>query len=284
MSRLCWWLVDIVSRLLNPGERAVVRGDFAESGETARQALRGVLGLVLRRQAAVWNDWRPWLALVGLVGIAGARLSEALFRFNAAVNQQLMAFRQYGVRSETGLTLREDIFCFVRMALALVSWSWVSGFALGSLSGRGLWLTSAMFYLVVGNFFVARLILHGNITLPGNPSVLSLLIRAMIPFGIGSLFFLAVALWGARKGLQLRTLGMRQAATVAVTVMIVSGLAFWTDGWYEAARESWSGGVWHGDRWHERLLPIGLLNWPLAYMIASSIWQHRRAAVSPESV
>jgi len=84
MSELCWWLVDIVSRLLDPRERAVVRGDFAESGETCGQALRDVLGLVLRRQAAVWTDWRPWLALVGLVGIAGPRLSEGVFRFNAA--------------------------------------------------------------------------------------------------------------------------------------------------------------------------------------------------------
>jgi len=146
MSRLCWWLVDIASRLLDPGERAVVRGDFAESGETAGPALRGVLGLVLRRQAAVWIDWRPWLALVGLVGIAGPRLSEATFLFNNAINQQLIVFRMYGVHPETGLTFRQDVFCLVCMALALASWSWVSGFVLGSLSGRGIWFTGPMFY------------------------------------------------------------------------------------------------------------------------------------------
>jgi len=276
MSRLCWWLVDVASLLLEPGERTVVCGDFAESGETAGQALRDVLGLVVRRQAAVWTDWRPWLALLGLVGVAGPCLSEALFRFNVAIGQQVMAFRQYGVRSETGLTFREDIVCFVCMALALVSWSWVSGFVLGSLSGCGLWLTGATFYLVVGNFFVARLMLDGSIRLQGNPSVLFLLIRALIPLGLGpGLLFLAVALWGARKGLQLRTLEIRQTVIVAVTVTILSVLAFWTEGWYETARQTWSGGLWHGEPWQGRLLPMALLNWPLAYMLATSIWQRR---------
>ena len=67
MNRICWWLVDVVSRMLEPGERDVVRGDFAESGESGGRALRDVLGLVVRRQAALWKDWRPWLALVGLI-------------------------------------------------------------------------------------------------------------------------------------------------------------------------------------------------------------------------
>ena len=34
MTRLCWWLVETVSRVLEPDERNAVRGDFAESGET----------------------------------------------------------------------------------------------------------------------------------------------------------------------------------------------------------------------------------------------------------
>src|SRR5205823_12219606 len=50
-----------------PDERVAVRGDFAESGETGGQALHDVLGLVVRRQAALWQGWRPWLVFVGLV-------------------------------------------------------------------------------------------------------------------------------------------------------------------------------------------------------------------------
>src|SRR6185503_6548406 len=75
MIRICWWLVDIVSRALEPNEQDAVRGDFAESGESSGQALRDVLGLVVRRQAALWNDWRPWLVLVGLIVPLGMLLS-----------------------------------------------------------------------------------------------------------------------------------------------------------------------------------------------------------------
>ena len=38
MSRICWWLVDVVSRALTADERDVVLGDFAESGETGRES------------------------------------------------------------------------------------------------------------------------------------------------------------------------------------------------------------------------------------------------------
>ena len=75
MTRICWWLVDRSSRLLEPDEREAVRGDLAESGETGGQALRGVLGLVVRRQVALWKHWRPWLALIGLVVPLGMLLT-----------------------------------------------------------------------------------------------------------------------------------------------------------------------------------------------------------------
>jgi hypothetical protein len=51
MTRTCWWLVDIASRMLEPDERDAVRGDLAESGVTGGYALRDLLGLLARRQA-----------------------------------------------------------------------------------------------------------------------------------------------------------------------------------------------------------------------------------------
>jgi hypothetical protein len=59
-------LVDLVSRLLQPEEREVVQGDLLEGGESAWQSLLGVVGLVIRREAALWRNWRPWLAAFGL--------------------------------------------------------------------------------------------------------------------------------------------------------------------------------------------------------------------------
>ncbi|MBZ5634636.1 MAG: hypothetical protein LAO55_16045 [Acidobacteriia bacterium] len=64
-----------MSRMLEPDEREASRGDLAESGEHGGQALLGLVGLVVRRQAALWKDWRPWLALVGLVIPLGMRHS-----------------------------------------------------------------------------------------------------------------------------------------------------------------------------------------------------------------
>ena len=75
MTRIGWWFVDRVSRMLEPGERDAVLGDFAESGLTAAPALRDLLGLIIRRQAALWKDWRPWLALLLVVAPFGILLS-----------------------------------------------------------------------------------------------------------------------------------------------------------------------------------------------------------------
>jgi hypothetical protein len=75
MTRVCWQLVEILSLMLHPDERQVVRGDLVESGATGNQALRDVLGLVVRRQATLWMHWRPWLTLASLVVPLGMLLS-----------------------------------------------------------------------------------------------------------------------------------------------------------------------------------------------------------------
>ena len=40
MTRICRWLANAIARILEPEERDVVLGDFAECGEPAGQALR----------------------------------------------------------------------------------------------------------------------------------------------------------------------------------------------------------------------------------------------------
>jgi len=52
-----WRLADLVSRMLEPAERETVRDDLTESGETGIRALCAVLGLAVRRQAALWKGW-----------------------------------------------------------------------------------------------------------------------------------------------------------------------------------------------------------------------------------
>ena len=54
-------------RLLDPVEREVVEGDFLELGVPRVRAIGEVMGLLARRQAAVWLDWRPWIVLAAIV-------------------------------------------------------------------------------------------------------------------------------------------------------------------------------------------------------------------------
>lgn len=66
-KRIIWCVTELFSRMLNPEEREYVRGDLEESGATAGQALRGVLGLTLRREIALWTQRRAWLTVCILV-------------------------------------------------------------------------------------------------------------------------------------------------------------------------------------------------------------------------
>ena len=160
MTRICWWLVDVVSRLLENDEREAVRGDFAEVGETGGRALRDLVGLVVRRQTALWADWRPWLALVGLVAPLGLLLSVVARQWAERsatyawlyVNNWTWAYlgspgaRQDLARYSTGFFV--DYF-------TLCCWSWTSGFVLGSLSRRNTWVNGSVLCLVLFGELVA---------------------------------------------------------------------------------------------------------------------------------
>jgi sec-independent protein translocase protein TatC len=55
MNRIWWWVIDLVSRGLEPSERDTVLGDFIESCEPPRRAVPDLLGLIVRRKAALWG-------------------------------------------------------------------------------------------------------------------------------------------------------------------------------------------------------------------------------------
>jgi hypothetical protein len=202
ITSICWSLVGLASRLLDRPERDVVRGDLAECGAGAGRALREVLGLVARRQAVAWFDWRPWFALASVVIPIGLLLCHAS--------------RWWGVTSAIDLAnywvlwdfsylaypgYRNDV---IRMAvwiggawLALVGWSWTSGFVVGRLSRRTLWLTVSLFALVI---FAATL---GTVTVPRrapNPSVKYHLIFVVFPRLVRTFLVTLPMMWGAYRG------------------------------------------------------------------------------------
>jgi hypothetical protein len=273
VTRICWWLVDVLSRMLDADERQAVRGDLAESGESVVRAIRDVLDLIVRRQVGLWAGWQPWLALLGIACLAGVPLSRIAFRLNVDLGQQLMAYYKYGVHFGNLLTPQQDITFLLCLAVALIVWSWTCGFVLGSLSGRAVWLTWSVFYLVVLDSTWVRFILSGNMILR-DPQPLRLLIAATLPLSPATFLFSVSSVWGAFLGVRRRVLPLRAVYVLASAITIFTILTTWMSGWYETAHEEWSGGAWHGVAWPVRLLPFVLASWPVAYLLAMANRQH----------
>lgn len=283
MTRNCWWLVSRVSRVLEPDERNAVLGDFAESGVTATRALRDLLGLIIRLQAAFWKDWRPWLALVGLVGIVGLRLSRISLGLSFALDLNLRTYWKHGVRYENGLTVFEEIVVFLSQGLALLAWSWASGFVLGSLSRRTIWVTGTLYFLVLVYPlpFMLYFIWAHPYRDPSEVPVLLLMLTLQIL--VRTLLFLLPSLAGVRQGLRKITLTLPQTGMLAIATVAVIAMATWTGGWRGAAMLRWSGGEWDASAgWQGRLFSFAVMSWPVVYMIAIASWQrwHDKAAGS----
>jgi hypothetical protein len=269
LTQICWRLVDIVSRMLHPDERDAVCGDLAESGATGGQALGDVLGLVIRREAELWKDWHPWLAVTGLVGLAGTLLGEIAFQFDAEIVLQVRTYWRHGVHFGTGLSVGEDAVYLGCLFLALLAWSWTSGFVLGSLSGRATWLTGTLFCLVVHSHPQFVLLLLGKRASLGThiwEVVLNLLVMMSIP----TLPFLSAAIWGMNRGARMRTLQLRHALLLATAIAVLTSLVTWTSGWYETVRQVWSEGVWRPIPWPTRLLPLAIVSWPVIYLLGTT--------------
>jgi hypothetical protein len=154
MTRVCWLLVETVSRLLDQSERDVVRGDLAECGVRPGRALREVAGLVIRRQVALWADWRPWLAIASIVIPIGVLLSHAsrwwgiITGVDVANYWVLWDFSYLAYPGYRNDVIRTAVWLGAAWC-ALAGWSWTSGFVVGRLSRRTLWLIVSLFALVV---------------------------------------------------------------------------------------------------------------------------------------
>jgi hypothetical protein len=274
MTRVGGWLLSVLASALEPAEHEVVLGDVAESGGGIGAAVRDLLGLIVRRQAGLWMVWRPWLALIGISGLAGIPLSRIAFRLNVDLGQQLMAYQKFGVHFETGLTVRKDLEYLLCLASALLLWSWMCGFVLGSLSGRAVWLTWSVFYLVSLDSAWARFVLFGNLVLR-DPQPLRLLMAVTLPLSIAGLLFSIPALFGAVLGVRRRILPLRHAYLLGAAVAILTILTIWMSGWYENAHVVWSGGAWPPVSWQTRLLPFLLVSWPAVYLVATAYRQEQ---------
>jgi hypothetical protein len=277
MNRISWSLVNNLSRALERDERAAVLGDFAESHESCWKALRGLLGLVIRRQAALWNDWRPWLALAGVAGIIGPRLSRMSGALLFPIYMDVRTYWQHGVLYGTGLSTHEEATVFFCQGLAVVVWSWTGGFVLGSLSRRTAWVTGPL-YLLFG-LYPLLLLVPSLVLFPLRILLVSTDYRNelfFLPFVLLTIFqaalFVLPSISGMRQGLRKLTLTLPRTGALAITTLGLIAAATWTGGWQRAAMVRWSGGTWDPSiGWQNRLFAFSMVSWPVAYLLTLAI-------------
>lgn len=290
MSGLLARWADLAARLLDPDERAAVRGDHAELSVPAGRALREVIGLVVRRQAALWTDWRPWIALVAVVVPIGILLSHAsrawadasaIYVFLYANNWTWAFLEIPGAR----LDLLEHGGRFLLHCITLIGWSWSSGYVLGSLSRRTLWVTGTLFCLLVvlgtaGSITTAR----SNVF---NDSVFSsTFYGAVFPRMLRAVAVLIPAIWGMRRALLGRPLPpLRTTLWAAAIVVLTTLTAESLEGSLIFGRniipaDAGPDGV-TGTADDPRFLPLLplVMVWPVAYMLASASWHRWRERV-----
>jgi hypothetical protein len=194
-----WNLVEYAARALPEEVREPVLGDMLEADESAWQALRGVLGLLVLRQMELWKNWRPWLAGFG-VALPNSFL---LMGVSVSVSWSYMRLLCPDLLAQASLNKPSAMLVLLWQALLLIGWSWTGGFVVGSLSKRTVWMSMLLCYapclLCLSKFDVAAL-----------PRYCLLL-------------FVLPAVWGAHRGLRISRLKFSSAALIAValTLMIV---------------------------------------------------------------
>jgi hypothetical protein len=259
-----------LSRALESGEQETVLGDLAELGMSDRQAFKGVVGLVLRRQLGFWKEWKPWFVLVAIViavsPLLAAQSTGLIFFPN------LVMWFHYGISYRTGVSsaaLLADI-CF--RASALITWSWTSAFALGALSRRTIWANGALFLLLCALFAVCR----------GPYPVRALWLTPWAWTAIVSNFLVVLlpAYCGLRKSAKAPRTKPPWLIPLAGWTVIIGCLAFWTRGWYDAALDNWSQGApaltllqlaQRADVWEAfvaHLFTLAVLTGPIVYLLA----------------
>jgi hypothetical protein len=231
-SPTLWSLVEFAARPLSRDEREAVLGDSLEAGDGAWQTLFGVLGFVFRRQLLLWRSWRPWLA-VFVFGVPSTVLLMYVSVSVTCTYDRLMGLK-LGHWAPTGHEGFALLLCHIFL---LIAWSWTSGFTLGSLSPRTLWLNAAL-----GAFLALHFANHLRIES----------VWTFAPF-----LFLVPAIWGIRQGVRTVRLSLAPAFLLAVTVTALmisawNSSALWVfnwlllcPAWYLVATARRSGSDWN---------------------------------------
>ena len=286
MNRFWWWLADLLSRALEPEEREAVRGDLAETGEAGGHAFVGVLGLVVRRQSALWKTWPPWCMLVGLILPLGVLLclvsrriadGSAVYLWLYVNNWDWTFLSNPGFRHE----LAHYMGIIAIQYFTLFCWSWSSGFVLGYVSRRSIPFQSILFFLFIllGEFLGApprhfgHALFYGARDFSnngGNAAVFELAFyRVVFPLIVQVALVLGPSLWGMCQAKRvgsirpfLRVILWTVAIATLPTLAIQTGLA----------SVPYQRGI-------SRSIAQVVAYWPVAYIIVAGVARHRTGKV-----
>ena len=190
-----------------------------------------VLGLVARRRATLWTEWGPWLALVGVAIPLGVLLGQLSWWWadGSAVYAFLYVNHWTWAYVESPGARRDLLDISTRVCLndlALIGWSWSSGFALGSLSRRTLRVTSALFCLAVFVGFASSSGATARAN-PFNAAVFSLpFYRVLYPWLVLTALVLLPAAWGIRRSRRAASLSLMPTLLgLVVSAMLTASAA-----------------------------------------------------------
>lgn len=207
---LAWWLVDRILNLLDAEEREAVRGDLAESSDSAAQALRCVLRLISHRQSVLWQHPRPWLVLFLFVMPLGMLLSfasrshagfSAIYLWLVVNNANLSLLHSAGY----WYTLLQIVPALLLPCLCFGCVAWTAGVLLAGIARRTFWSNGALLCLVLlcGNAFALpqpEQVLAFNNNAAVNADVFY---RSIFPLLLQCLCILIPAFLGMRQATQM---------------------------------------------------------------------------------
>jgi hypothetical protein len=259
---------DALSRSLDPAEREAVFGDFVELALTDRQVVKSLVGLVVRRQLGRWRDWTHYFALVAIALPVCALLDKLCSELGQGIWPTVVMWLHHGPAYDTGLTSAAFWLGFCFRVVALSTWSWTSGFALGTMSPRTTWGIGVGFVM---NYVLVVASLEA-FSVP--------FWWAWLPLLLNLLFVFLPAYCGILQSTRSRNMNFPGMLLMALWTVTVGGLALWTQVWGQAAMDNWSRGgpaltlsqlVQHADLWKagiRQLLTTAVMTAPILYVLA----------------
>jgi hypothetical protein len=291
MNSLGWRLAELASLMLESDERTAVCGDLLESGESGPRALYGVMGLVLRRQAALLANWRSLLALTVfvvpfslLLGLISRMVADhsAIYLWLYFNNWTWTFLENPGARELLTRSLAEMFLQYLTLACCAYS----VGYLLNLTARRASYVNAV--------FFCALLPLEKFVSLPSHTGLMPVmhpgrffLVNAavfavpfygvMFPLIIQIALVAAPAIWGMRHAggapcLSPRVRGLFSMAAGATVVFMALQIWNWVSvaSYMHASAPSWILQVLHF-----------IIYWPVLYVIARRLTRIRPAIPIP---